>query len=193
MSTTPMRCLQSTRVASLGDAIVRRCPRARPAVRRASVPQSRRPGCGIGCDANSDAIRRVPNTASMKRGSCSYTEVRVEGSAFVSAAFITPVALSHASLPSVSTSKIVSDDFVASQCSSSRFTHGEDAAAGEASNTKNRDASIASTIEAHRCGFTESAVSSRNTRRARRLYQGRANRCNALSRDGARSPSALWL
>jgi hypothetical protein len=58
-------------------------------------------------------------------------------------------------------------------------THLEAAASGEASSTKKRDSPSACSMEGHRWGVAERLVSSRNTRSARRLYQGLPRFCTA--------------
>ena len=92
--------------------------------------------------------------------------------------------------PSVTATRTRSIGFVASQWRSSRSTHEELAASGDASNTNHSDWSRASRIDDQRCGFAESVASSRNTRRARTRYHGFANRCIARCSEGANRPSA---
>ena len=60
----------------------------------------------------------------------------------------------------------------ASQYSTSLPTQGEAAASGDDSSSKNRDCDSACSIEGQSDGVADSEVSSRNTRRPRRLYQG---------------------
>ncbi len=66
--------------------------------------------------------------------------------------------VSHCHSPSVTTGRMRSGDFVASQCSISRFTHGDCAASGDASSTKWFEPSSASRMEVHSLGVTASPV-----------------------------------
>ena len=79
---------------------------------------------------------------------------------------------------------------LASQYSTSLFTHWDSAASGDNSNTNHPDLSRASVIEDHRCGLALSDDSSRKIRRARRFHHGLANRCNPACSLGARRSSA---
>ena len=60
----------------------------------------------------------------------------------------------------------------ASQYSISLATQGEAAASGDESKSKKRDCESACSIDGQSCGVADNDVSSRNTRKPRRLYQG---------------------
>ena len=64
------------------------------------------------------------------------------------------------------------------------------AASGDANNTNHSLSSSADCTDAHKCGFAESADSSRNTANARIRYYGLANRCRPRCNAGASCPSA---
>src|SRR5262249_59939022 len=98
--------------------------------------------------------------------------------------------LVHSHVPSVTTAKMRSTDLCDSQYSNSRFTHSESVASGDANNTNHSDASNASRIDDHNCGFADNADSSRNSRNARTRNHGFANRCKPRCKAGANRPSA---
>ena len=75
-------------------------------------------------------------------------------------------------MPSVTPINSVSVLLCVSQYSISLPTQGEAAASGDDSNSKKRDSDSACSIDGQSCGVAESEVSSRNTRKPRRLYQG---------------------
>ena len=93
----------------------------------------------------------------------------------------------------MTTGRMWSIDLVASQCEISLFTHSDPAASGEARSTNHPLSSSASSMADHRCGFVDSPVSSRKTRRARRLFHGLASRWRPRCSAGASNPSAAWL
>lgn len=51
----------------------------------------------------------------------------------------------------------------------------------------------ACSIESHSPGLADKLASSRNTRSARRRYQGLVKRCRASWSAGASRPSSAWL
>ena len=73
------------------------------------------------------------------------------------------------------------------------LTHCEAAASGEAIRIRNRDCASAYSIEGHRLGVADRLVSSRNTRSARRRYQGLPSFCTADCSAEAIGLSLAWL
>ena len=96
-------------------------------------------------------------------------------------------------MPSVSAISRVSGLLCASQYSISLPTHGDAAASGDASRMRKRDCASACSIEGQRCGVAERLVSSRNTRSARRRYQGLPSRCTTDCSAAAIGLSLAWL
>ena len=80
-----------------------------------------------------------------------------------------------------------------SQYATSLPTHGEAAASGEASSIRKRDCASACSIAGHRLGVAERLVSSRNTRSARRRYQGLPSFCTTDCSAAAIGLSLAWL
>jgi class 3 adenylate cyclase len=115
------------------------------------------------------------------------------GSAVVLLQSKSRVASSHTSSPSVSASRKLLSGLWRHQYVASCATHFERAASGEASRMKNLELASACSIEGHRPGFAERLASSRNTRSARRRYQGLVKRCSAVCSAGASRPSRARL
>ena len=84
-------------------------------------------------------------------------------------------------------------DLFASHHATSRLTHGDRAASGEAISTSQVEEANAVSMEDHRPGLADRFVVSRKTRRARGRYQGFANRSSPICSAGARAPSRAWL
>ena len=104
-----------------------------------------------------------------------------------------PPTASHSQVPSVTTARMRSADFVANQRETSLFTHSDRAASGEASRTNHSLSAIARSMDSHRSGFVDSPDSSRKMCSARRLFHGFARRCRPCWRAGASRASDAWL
>jgi hypothetical protein len=80
--------------------------------------------------------------------------------------------------------RILSTDLTGRNASISRVTHGDAFDRGEASSTRNCDASRPRAIDVQRAGLAERVVLSRKMRSPRR-YHGRAKRASARSMAAA--------
>ena len=104
-----------------------------------------------------------------------------------------PAVWSQSSVPLVTPMNSVSVLLLASQYSTSLPTHGEAAASGDDSSKRYRDWDSACSIEGQSCGVAEREVSSRKTRKARRLYQGLPSLWITDCSAAATGLSLAWL
>jgi hypothetical protein len=93
----------------------------------------------------------------------------------------------------VSTTSNRCGDLFSNHQVTSRLTHGDRAASGEAISTSQAEEANAFSIEDHRPGLAVRLVVSRKTRSARGRYHGLANRSNPVCSAGAKAPSSAWL
>ena len=136
---------------------------------------------------------RSVSSRAQRRSRCRGSSVNAPWSTGGAAVPSTPPAGFQVHVPSVTTGRIRSADLVASQYSSSLFTHSDSAASGDARSTNHSLVLSAVSIADHRCGLVDSPVSSRNTFKARRWFHGFASRCKPRCKAGANRPSAAWL
>jgi hypothetical protein len=96
----------------------------------------------------------------------------------------------QANSPSVSTTSNRCGDLLASHHATSRSTHGDRAASGEAISTSHAEEASAFSMDDHRPGWADRLAVSRNTRSARGRYHGFANRSNPTCSACAKVPSS---